>query len=95
MVNHLNFIRSLKCVNCGTHENIQAAHLRLQTNGGMGKKPSDRYTTPLCHDCHAEQHRVGEKTFWGDRDVKKLCNDLWAVSGDRLEGFKIINKFMR
>jgi len=30
----------------------------------MGQKPSDYLTVSLCHDCHVEQHSVGEYAFW-------------------------------
>ncbi len=26
-------------------------------------KPGDYWTISLCHDCHAEQHRIGELSF--------------------------------
>ena len=38
----------------------------MGTNGGMGVKPSDRWTISLCGGAeghHAEQHRTGETSF--------------------------------
>jgi len=67
---HLAHVRRHACVNCGSVQNIQAAHVRMGSDGGMGRKPSDFYAVPLCgphgldHGCHAEQHRVGEESFW-------------------------------
>jgi hypothetical protein len=83
LTNHLKFIRSLPCVKCRQTYNVQAAHLRKGTDGGMGKKPSDCYTVPLCFKCHNLQHNKGEVTFWGDTDkVKELALYLFKHTGD-------------
>lgn len=42
---------------------IEVAHVRLGTNCGTGLKPSDKWTISLCREHHAEQHRIGERTF--------------------------------
>ena len=42
---------------------IECAHVRTGTDGGVGLKPSDRWTVSLCSTHHAEQHRIGEKQF--------------------------------
>ena len=42
---------------------IECAHVRAGTDGGMGKKPSDKWTISLCRFHHAEQHRIGERAF--------------------------------
>jgi len=44
---------------------IEVAHVRVGTGGGMALKPSDACVLSLCRDHHAEQHRVGERTFEG------------------------------
>jgi hypothetical protein len=90
---HLNFIRSLPCLICGVFGS-EAAHLRKGTDGGIGLKPSDKFTTPLCHNCHAEQHRVGELRFWQDIDkVKEFCNSIYKVTGNKKEGLKIVRYY--
>jgi hypothetical protein len=61
---HLTFIRQLPCVACGRAAPSEPAHVRTGTDGGVGIKPSDRYSVPLCTACHAKQHRVGELRFW-------------------------------
>jgi len=33
------------------------------TDGGVGMKPSDRWTISLCREHHAEQHRIGERAL--------------------------------
>jgi hypothetical protein len=63
-VQHLAFARQLPCVACGKAAPSEAAHVRTGTDSGVGIKPGDRYTVPLCSGCHARQHRIGELTFW-------------------------------
>jgi hypothetical protein len=55
-----------------------AAHVRIGALAGIGQKPSDRRTTPLCHKHHMEQHSVGERTFWArlGRDPEQVIVDL-------------------
>ena len=47
----------------GCDGEIEAAHVRRGTDGGVGMKPSDCYALPLCREHHAEQHRIGEQSF--------------------------------
>ena len=42
----------------------EPAHIRLGGTGGTALKPPDDMVVPLCHHHHAEQHRIGERTFW-------------------------------
>ena len=42
---------------------IECAHVRRDTDGGTGLKPSDRWTISLCRDHHIEQHQIGEAAF--------------------------------
>jgi hypothetical protein len=83
-VHHLAFVRQLPCVACGKAAPSDAAHVRIGTDGGIGRKPGDRYAVPLCTACHARQHRVGELTFWSALRVDPLnvALRLWAVSAD-------------
>jgi hypothetical protein len=89
---HLVFIRRLPCLKCGAPEPSEAAHLRSGTDAGMGMKPGDNWTLPLCHQHHAEQHRIGEETFWNDRldMVKEIARKLWLYSGDIWSGVHIV-----
>lgn len=59
---HRDFVRSLSCLVCGNRP-VEFAHVRAGTDGGTGMKPSDWWGVPLCHSCHAEQHRIGEPAF--------------------------------
>ena len=81
---HLAFVRQLPCVACGKAASSDAAHVRTGTDGGVGRKPSDRYAVPLCTTCHANQHRVGELTFWSALRIDPLnvALRLWTVSAN-------------
>lgn len=93
--NHLAFIRTLPCIACGyAFENSQPAHVRLSKDGGTGMKPGDRFTVPLCAACHADQHRVGELTFWAEFGIDPLnvAFRLWTVSGNHAAGERIVSR---
>lgn len=60
----LAFLRGRSCSACGRNPPCEAAHIRIGF-GAMGKKPDDRFATPLCPGCHREQHSMNETTFWG------------------------------
>src|SRR5262245_13921145 len=78
---HLAFVRQLSCVACGKAAPPDAAHVRTGTDGGIGMKPSDRYTVPLCTACHAKQHRIGELSFWSALRIDPLnvALRLWTI----------------
>jgi hypothetical protein len=80
---HLAFIRSHVCsvMNDECEGDIEAAHVRMGTDGGIGLKPSDSFTVPLCRKHHAEQHR-GEQTFWQKykQDPLRIAAALWGLS---------------
>ena len=66
--------KEFSCAMCGSTTNICAAHVRKGRVCGMGIKPDDFETVPLCWGpnsnihgqlgCHDRQHAVGEDTFW-------------------------------
>jgi len=87
----LAFIRQLSCVACGKAAPSEAAHVRSETDGGAGLKPSDRYSVPLCNSCHSLQHEFGELTFWSVLRIDPLdvAFRLWTVSGDLKAGERI------
>lgn len=61
---HRAWVRKHKCsVRACAQKQIECAHVRLGTNGGMGIKPSDAWCISLCQMHHAEQHAIGEKSF--------------------------------
>jgi hypothetical protein len=85
---HLNHVRSHACVVCDAEAPIEAAHVRLGSDGGMGSKPSDYYAVALCGGatgCHQRQHTVGERTFWQGRDPQAIIAAFIASSPARRE----------
>ena len=70
----LAFVRRQRCCVCGATPPVQAAHIRMGnlTRGkrptGIGERPSDKFSVPLCVDCHLDGpealHKLGEERFW-------------------------------
>jgi len=89
---HLTFVRQLACVACGKAAPSDAAHVRTGTDSGIGIKPADRYSVPLCSACHARQHQIGELTFWSQLRIDPLnvALRLWTVSSDLAAGERTI-----
>lgn len=48
---------------------IECAHVRSKTDGGIGLKPSDKWTISLCEFHHREQHSLGERAFAAKHDL--------------------------
>jgi hypothetical protein len=91
---HLHIVHALPCVVCGSRERIEAAHLRMadiergKDYTAKGKKPSDKWITPLCARHHREgpdaQHNGSERAFWERHGIDPitLCQRLWEATGD-------------
>jgi hypothetical protein len=82
---HRAWVRGHCCMACGSSAGIECAHVRVGTDGAMGLKPSDRWTVPLCRDCHARQHQIGEDAFekqWGI-NLKAVAEALFRHSPHR------------
>lgn len=80
---YLGALHELRCLRCGAPPPIEAAHIRMtnvewgqragvRTGAGMGEKPSDCWTLPLCAACHrtgpTAEHKIGTIRFyreWG------------------------------
>jgi hypothetical protein len=96
---HLKFIRGLPCCVCGNNIETEAAHVRMpdptiaKPLTGLGIKPDDKFTVPLCGDHHRTQHANKEAVFWSrwgrNCDPVKLALALYAVSGDHELGERI------
>jgi hypothetical protein len=82
---HCNFVRGFRCAVVGCeNQNTEVAHVRLGSGTGIGQKPDDWRTVPLCGGIeghHARQHRVGETTFWQAYEVMtgETVEDLIAA----------------
>lgn len=100
---HLDFIRSLKCLICGDPHSTESAHVRMKDRrfakreAGIGAKPSDIWTVPLCSECHRIQHQLGEMVFWSAYPIDPCITALalWAHTGDHEAGTYIINSARR
>lgn len=93
---HCSFIRGFACAMCESTTNIEVAHVRRGSGAGVGQKPDDFYTVPLCagpHSnadgqlgCHNRQHIIGEGTFWKQYEdrhcqtVEQLIDELCRES---------------
>lgn len=100
--NHLDFIRGLSCVICGSHRAVEACHVRFSDasyakgNPGIGTKPSDAWTVPMCAEHHRlgtdAQHNSNEKAWWEHHRIDPLmvALKLHGISGDDEGGEQII-----
>lgn len=86
---HLAAIRKCPCIACGTDRGeMDAAHLRLSDPSrgkplvGAALKPDDKWTVPLCHRHHMEQHNLGEALFFANVGVDQfaLAEQLWNAT---------------
>jgi len=61
---HRAWVRKHRCSVVGCRGlPIECAHVRNGTDGGLGLKPSDKWTISLCQSHHHEQHEIGEPAF--------------------------------
>lgn len=93
-VDHLKWIRTLPCIICGTHKEVEAAHIRMgslihgKNSTGAGEKPSDCWSLPICAEHHRTrpdaQHVIGEEQFWARHKINPfiLALSLWQATGD-------------
>ena len=74
---HRRYVRTHHCcVTACFRQPIEFAHVRSAANSGTGLKPPDWMGVSLCHDHHAEQHRIGIQSF-----EKKYNVDLSEMAG--------------
>ena len=89
---YLALVRQLPCLKCGM-EPSEAAHVRFASSAfgktsGLGKKPPDRFSLPLCASCHRlardAQHNRNEQEFWASLGLNPLliASQLYAQRGD-------------
>jgi len=83
---HLAWVRKHGCCvpDCNGMP-IEAAHVRMGTNGGTGIKPDDRWVVSLCMAHHRKQHTLGESEFekiYG-LDMKALAAEFARKSPHR------------
>lgn len=88
---HLDLVRQLQCLACGA-EPAEAAHIRYgdllrgKPITGIGIRPDDKWTVPLCPRCHRFgkdcQHSMNEKVFWEQHRIDPIgvAEALYNVS---------------
>jgi hypothetical protein len=94
----LVFIRSLPCIVCGNDISTEAAHIRFsdaslaKPSTGIGIKPADYWTLPLCGGCHRKQHQGNERAFWNNVgiDACLYALRLFSVSGNYERGLAVL-----
>ncbi len=89
----LTYIRGKRCCACGSLTNIQAAHLRGarpdlgKRPTGMGERPDDKWSIPLCSNCHLDSpaavHKIGEARFF-----EKMSFDPFELAVALYDEFK-------
>jgi hypothetical protein len=100
---HLEAIRACPCLFCARQ--AEPAHIRFSMFGekpptGLGTKPGDNWTVPLCPDHHRSganaQHKSGERGWWERMGVDplKVAKALYAVSPDVEKMRKIVFKIL-
>lgn len=57
---HLSRVKQLPCCMCGVEPAGDAHHVTGVGLGGMGTKPSDALTMPLCREHHTMIHNTPE-----------------------------------
>jgi hypothetical protein len=94
---HLEFIRGLSCCVCGNNIQTEAAHVKMSCDWadkrgvGLGEKADDKFTVPLCGQCHRDQHNMDEREFWIARGKDPVCIALalWSITGNHERGERI------
>lgn len=85
---HRAWVRRHRCCVPGCRRlPIECAHVRSGTDGGLGLKPSDKWTISLCQFHHLEQHEIGEAGFERRHDVslRALAREFARRSPYRLK----------
>lgn len=99
-LDHLAFIRMLPCLATGKNPPCDAAHIRY-ADPACGKpytaksmKADDEWAVPLSREAHSKQHSMNEEDFWANAGIDpcKIAMRLWAISGDVIEGTRIIRE---
>lgn len=110
--NHLKAIRQCNCLVCGASYPSEAAHIRYSSmrygkfHTGMGQKPDDKWTVPLCARCHrigdkkiTAQHQMSERKFWKAHGINpiEIAAELYACDSHvtRMQDMVTDNFIMR
>lgn len=84
----LQWLRGRPCVidNQDCEGKMEAAHVDYAGDKGMATKVSDRFAVPCCSYHHAQQHRVGIRTFetMHRKNLLALANEYWMAWPGRI-----------
>ena len=93
---HLAAIRRLPCIACLDNISTEACHIRYsdsriaKVNAGIGQKPDDKFTVPLCGDCHRKQHTGSERKFWASHGIDPILIALALYAARDTEEMELI-----
>lgn len=87
----LAFVRQKPCAACGKPGPSDAAHIRMKSDKygkrdvGLGEKPDDCWSVPLCRSCHRKQHSMAEAKFWRDlgKNPLGIAQELYRIGGTK------------
>lgn len=89
---HLAWVRGHECLlaSKGWHKcdgKMEAHHIRVGNLAGLGLKPGDEHTVPLCSYAHRIVHDLGHESFEQSYGLKleQIAADLWRRSPHRLK----------
>ena len=79
----LKMVSQLPCLVCKRPGPSEVAHVRYAAPDhgkpptGLGAKPSDVWTVPLCAWCHRDgpdaQHKSGERAWWARKGIDPVA----------------------
>ena len=72
------FVRTLPCVICHKTPS-ECHHVRISHNAGIGIKPDDTWSIPLCTNHHRGIHDSGQKTFCFIKEID-LYRELFLTA---------------
>lgn len=97
-------IRDCGCIIAGCNADAQCAHLRFSSaeygkfNPGVGSKPHDKFSLPLCQWHHLDapdaQHKQNEQEFWSSYSIDPLAvaASLWEARDSLDDMQKIVQE---
>lgn len=83
---HLQRVRLLPCLVCGSSHSTEAHHLLRGVVRGMGRKADDSKVIPLCSRHHRDLHQDGNETTYlaryGIINPVAVADALYTASPD-------------
>jgi hypothetical protein len=83
---HRAWLRRHQCCLLGMwcEGSTEVAHVRSAANAGIGLKPHDAFSVPLCRSHHQLQHQIGQESFQKHHkiDLLALAREFVRLSPD-------------